>query len=511
MSKENFYLNFEVSGNTLLLRKIENGERVSEEMELSPVLYHIDPNNDSPEFVTFDGDPLSEIQFPNVFEAYKTIREHKESSGSVTLHGFNRFEYNKIDELYPGTQGIEYDESLINVLYFDIESECEEGFPDIESANEKINAITVYFKGTYYSFGLKDVNVKKLQNKGKRKVKYRSFDSEYDMLKKFIDLWRKIDPDILTGWNIQFFDIPYLVHRIRRILGEEYVSSLSPWGDYNKRTTKVMNKDQDTYEFVGIATLDYLDVYKKFVLKMQESYRLDHIAYVELGENKIDYSEFDSLHELYKHDYQKFIDYNIKDVELIVRLEEKKKLLSIALFFAYQAKVNYQDIFMNIRLWDVIISNYSKHAHGVQVPSYKTGFGQSYKGGYVRPTQPGKYDWVVSFDLTSLYPSLIIQYNISPETIVRHHHVPLDADDVVDESKKFNDAKKYSDENDYAMACNGSFFKKDEEGILPNLMKLYFDFRKKTKKQKIEEEKKINMIKEILKERGEDDGEENNE
>ena len=180
-------------------------------------------------------------------------------------------------------------------------------------------------------------------------------------------------------------------------------------------------KDVTTYAPAGVAVLDYMRLYKKYSFKNQESYALDFISEQELGIKKLDYSEHGTLHNLFVNDFQKYIDYNIRDVELIDRLEEKLKFIEQVIALAYTAKVNYTDTFTTVRPWDIIIHNYLMD-RTIVIPQIKRKSNyESLAGGYVKEPKPGMKKWVVSFDLNSLYPHLIMQYSISPEKIGRAH------------------------------------------------------------------------------------------
>ena len=220
----------------------------------------------------------------------------------------------------------------------------------------------------------------------------------------------------------------------------------------------------------GVTQLDYLDLYKRFTYKAQESYRLDYIAEVELGQKKLDHSEFDTFKDFYTNDWQKFVEYNVVDVELVDRLEDKMKLIELALTMAYDAKVNFTDVFYQVRMWDSIIYNYLKGMNIVIPPKKRTDKTDKYAGAYVKEPIPGKYDWVVSFDLNSLYPHLIMQYNISPETLLDERHPTATVDRILNEEVNFEMHK------DYAVCPNGAMFRKDTRGFLPELMeKIYKD------------------------------------
>ena len=225
-----------------------------------------------------------------------------------------------------------------------------------------------------------------------------------------------------------------------------------------------------SYDVGGLTQLDYLDLYKKFTYKAQESYRLDYIAEVELGQKKLDHSEFDTFKDFYTKGWQKFIEYNIVDVELVDRLEDKMKLIELALTMAYDAKVNYNDVFYQVRMWDNIIYNYLKKRDIVIPPKIRSDKNEKYAGAYVKEPIPGKYDWVVSFDLNSLYPHLIMQYNISPETLLEERHPTATVDRILNEEINFELYK------DNAVCANGAMYRKDVRGFLPELMdKMYGD------------------------------------
>jgi DNA polymerase elongation subunit (family B) len=293
---------------------------------------------------------------------------------------------------------------------------------------------------------------------------------------------------VITGWNCNLYDIPYICGRIDRVLGQKEMRTFSPWNMVRKGEVKIMGREHVSYNVSGIACLDYLDLYKKFTYKAQESYRLDYIAEVELGKKKLDHSEYDTFKDFYTKGWQKFIEYNIIDVELVDELEDKMKLIELALTMAYDAKVNYIDVFYQVRMWDTIIYNYLKRKNIVIPPKEENDKMERYAGAYVKEPVPGVYDWVVSFDLNSLYPHLIMQYNISPETLLEEKHPSITVNKLLKENLTFEMYK------DNAICANGAMFRKDKRGFLPELMeKMYGDrviFKKRMLKAKQEYEKK---------------------
>jgi DNA polymerase elongation subunit (family B) len=283
------------------------------------------------------------------------------------------------------------------------------------------------------------------------------------------------------------YDIPYICKRLNRVLGEKLMKRFSNWGLVTEGETYIQGRKHTTFDVGGLTQLDYLDLYKKFTYKAQESYRLDYIAEVELGQKKLDHSEFDTFKDFYTQGWQKFIEYNIVDVELVDRLEDKMKLIELALTMAYDAKVNYADVFYQVRMWDNIIYTYLKKRNIVIPPRNKTQKNEKYAGAYVKEPIPGMYDWVVSFDLNSLYPHLIMQYNISPETLLEERHPSVTVDKILSGNLSFELYK------DYAVCANGAMFRKDVRGFLPELMeKIYKDrtiYKKKMLAAKQEYEK----------------------
>ena len=309
-------------------------------------------------------------------------------------------------------------------------------------------------------------------NNKQENVIYKSFRTEYELLNDFINWWmiETNTPEVVTGWNSELYDMPYLVRRIDRILGEKLMKRLSPWGLVTERETIVMGRKQISYDVGGITQLDYLNLYKKFTYKAQESYRLDYIASVELNQKKLDHSEFDTFKDFYTKGWQKFVEYNIIDVELVDRMEDKMKLIELAITMAYDAKVNYNDVFYQVRMWDAIIYNYLKKRNIVIPPKERSDKDAKYAGAYVKEPIPGKYDWVVSFDLNSLYPHLIMQYNISPETLRETRHPSVTVDKILNQELTFELYK------DSAVCANGAMYRKDVRGFLPELMeKIYKD------------------------------------
>ena len=474
-----FYTNVQMIGNQFLVRGVENGKRYEHRDEFFPSVF-VKTKKDS-KYRTLKDIPVEEVR-PGTVRDCRDFYKRYDGVDGFEIYGNDRYIYQYISEKYPEDE-IKFDISNIKLVTLDIETTAEHGFPDIESAIEEILAITIQ---DYTTKKITTWGVKPFANK-QDNVTYYHCHSEQELLGHFINYWMVDVPDVITGWNIQLFDIPYICKRLNRVFGEKVMKRLSNWGLVTEGKIFIQGREHVTYDIGGLTQLDYLDLYKKFTYKAQESYRLDYIAEVELGQKKLDHSEFDTFKDFYTKGWQKFIEYNIVDVELVDRLESKMKLIELALTMAYEAKVNYADVFYQVRMWDNIIYNYLKKRDIVVPPRKKETKNEKYAGAYVKEPIPGKYDWVVSFDLNSLYPHLIMQYNISPETLLEERHPTASVDKILNEEINFELYK------DNAVCANGAMFRKDVRGFLPELMeKMYGDrviFKKKMLKAKQDYEK----------------------
>ena len=368
-------------------------------------------------------------------------------------------------------------------MYIDIEVGSEHGFPDPETAPSEVTAITTKMNDDIQVWGCGEFR------NDREEITYNKCGDERQLLEQFVLYWQKNYPHVISGWNTKTFDTPYLVNRIRNILSETWVKKLSPWGFVKEQKIFGMGgRELQSYEIYGVSELDYMESYKKFTFKNHESYRLDHIANVELNQKKLDYSEVATLHELYKTDYQKFIEYNIQDVMLVDRLEKKMKLLELIMSLAFLSKCNFTDVFAQTRMWDCIIYNHLLKEKVVIPQKKRARKGDMYEGAYVKAPQKGRHNWIVSFDLNSLYPHLIMQYNISPETILSTWGDDMTVNELL--NKDFDTS--IWKEKDITVTPNGSIYRRDKYGFLPNLMESMYNDRVKYKKKMLEEQKKGN-------------------
>ena len=476
-------------GDKFLVRGYDNGEYFQIRDDYQPTLFV--SSNKETQYKTLDGQYVAKVKPGTVRETKEFIRQY-EFVDNFQVFGNERFIYQYISDKYPQDE-VKFDISKIRLYTMDIETKSENGFPDVESADQEMLLIS-----------MQNYNTKEIITWGQGPFKlkqgnhyYKQFNNEFDLLNDFISWWMKNTPDIVTGWNIQMFDIPYLAKRLYRVLGDKVARRLSPWGLCSPKELYIKGRRHIVYDIGGITQLDYLDLYKKFTYTNRESYRLDYIAQVELGQKKLDHSEYDTFKDFYTNGWQKFVEYNIIDVELVDRLEDKMKLIELALTMAYDAKVNYNDVFYQVRMWDTIIYNYLKKRNIVIPPKNRSSKAEKYAGAYVKEPIPGKYDWVVSFDLNSLYPHLIMQYNISPETLLDTKHPSVTVDKILSEDITFEMYK------DNAVCANGAMYRKDVRGFLPELMeKMYNErviFKKRmiTAKKKYEKTPTKNLEKEI--------------
>ena len=485
----NFYTNISQWGNTLLLREVVNGERLTRRIKYKPTLYA--PVEKPTEWKTLDGKYVTPVKFDNMKEAREWVDNYKNQPEMV--FGSTMYPYNFIAESYPNT--VEYDVDKILIVTIDIEVQCENGFPAPEQAIEPLLSITVknHQSKKFVVWGIGKFN------NNRDDVTYVECENELHLIKEFLMFWEKHQPDVITGWSTEFFDIPYLCNRIKNLCGEDEIKRLSPWRSVHSREVFQMGRKRQVYEIQGVAHLDYLDLYRKFTYTSQESYRLDHIAFVELGERK-DGNPYETFRDWYTKDYQSFLEYNIMDVELVDKLEDKMKLIELCLTMAYDAKVNYMDVLGSTKYWDVLIYNYLINKKIAIPQKQKKEKPEKFEGAYVKDPIVGMHKWVMSFDLNSLYPHLIMQYNISTETLYSQEKVKdMSVDKLLDRKVDTSILKGVT------LTPNGALFKTNKRGFLPEIMQTMYDDRVKYKKlllqakQDYENTKNPKLLKDISK------------
>jgi len=404
---KNFYTYVGVASSKIFVRGIENGIRFSRKVDYSPTLFS--PSNKPTEYTTIHGKFMSPIKHGSISDARQYIDLYSEVSG-FEIYGNQRFEYAYISDNYKDE--IDWDIKLIRVCNLDIEVGSENGFPDPELASEEITAITYMINDEKsITFGCGDYTPEQDE-------KYVKCVDETDLLYKFLAYWQADIPDIITGWNVRHFDILYLYNRIVKLLGEDRAKSMSPVNRISTRSITIMNRQQTVISLKGIAILDYKELYQKFAPNgaSRDSYTLNNICFIELKEKKLEYDG--TLHTLYKTDFSKYIKYNIRDTRLVRKLDDKLKLLPMAITLAYTSKTNFEDVFSQVRMWDTLIFNKLRRRNQVIPPLKPAEKDEMYVGAYVKEPVAGIYHYVASFDLDSLYPHLIMQYSISPDTYI---------------------------------------------------------------------------------------------
>jgi len=441
---------------------------------------HYSLTNEKSPYKNLQGQNLKPFTLDNIFDARRFRKEMTEMRSPV--YGLERYHYQYIGQEYP--KDIEWSKDLIKIFTVDIETTCEAGFPDVENPQETIICLTVKNQSNkqIITWGIGEYK------NDRPDVTYVYCKHEKELIFQFMKFWIKNYPDVVTGWNCKFFDMPYLMNRIKAIAGSEVANKMSPWNIAEAKEVRTQGRVQTVYDIKGVAVLDYLDLYKWFIPTRQESYKLDFIGELELKQPKNE-NPYGTFKEFYEKDFQKFVDYNIQDVEIVDKLEDKLGLIDLSLTVAYESKVNYDDIFSQVRVWDTLIANYLMERKICVPPREEHTKDSKYEGAYVKDPIPGQHKWMVSFDINSLYPHILIQYNISPEKLYGSHDTIPGVEKMLHKKLDLDFLK----ENDLTMTPNGAMFKRDSQGFLSEMMeKMYKErviYKKRMIKAKIEFEK----------------------
>jgi DNA polymerase elongation subunit (family B) len=476
----NFYKNVIEYRGKLLVRGIHEGKEYKERLDFQPTYYVFSQQDTG--YKTLEGQSLKPIEFKSIIKA----REFKQTYRTDTspIYGMEKYQYQYITKHHP--DDVKWDKDQIKIFTLDIECSAENGFPDVENPTEEILAITVKNQSNkqIITWGTGEFKTDRTD------VTYIRCRSEKELMREFFEFWIKNYPDIITGWNTKFFDLPYLINRIRNVVGDKVIKKLSPWSLIERKEIVVRGRTQTAYELFGITMLDYLDLYKKFIPTKQESYRLDYIGKVELGKGK-DEMPYDTFREWYTKDFQSFIDYNIQDVEIVDGLEDKLGLIELVLTMAYDAKVNYIDVFSQVRMWDIIIYDYLRKQNIIVPPRLENVKEEKYEGAYVKEPLTGMHKWVVSFDINSLYPHLIMQFNISPEKIVGVNSNGINVESLLFKKTELGHLKTKG----VCITPNGAMFKNDSQGFLPNILDKMYNERAEYKRMMLEAKQEFQKTK----------------
>lgn len=478
-----FYTNVAVVGSNVLVREIVDGIPNMRKHVWRPTIYvNGKPKLSTKQFTALDGHTVYALQPGTIPECRSFIDQYKDVDG-FEIYGQLNWSLQYMHEYKP--IGARYD--LIQMWAIDIETASAiddkgvSSFPNPKTTEGEIKLITLInmHSGEKFTFGDApyDGNCTHYTNGG----------NEFTMLKLFVQFWESKKIDIITGWHILGFDIPYLYGRIMRVLGEEWVKKLSPWGKVSCKSREYMGKTEYLVSLTGISILDYLDLYKKYIFTPQESYALQHIATSELGHTKMDHSEFKTFDEFWQKNWSKFVEYNVTDAELVKQLNDKLNLINIVLTMAYDAKLNYEDVSSPVKLWDAITANHCLEK-GIVVPQNSHGIVQQLDGAYVKDPVVGWYKSVASLDATSLYPSIIMTNNIGPDTYIGNNGMTID---------DFLDGKISEDSEKYVVTPAGAVYSRDKQGILAELVEKYMTQRKYAKTEMLRLEQEYEDTKDI--------------
>ena len=484
----NFYKNVIEHKGKLLIRGVLNGKDYKEKIDFGPTLYAL--TQEHSQYKTLQGQFLRPIEFTDINAARKFRRDV--ATDNSPIFGLERYHYQYIGTEYP--QDIEWSKDHIKIFTLDIETTCENGFPDVENPVEELLCITVKNQSNkqIITWGVGNFHTDRTD------ITYVKCKDEKQLMFEFMKFWIKNHPDVITGWNTKFFDLPYLMNRIKLLAGDKVANRMSPWNLINREEISVRGRPQTVYQLYGICMLDYLDLYKWFIPTRQESYKLDFIGELELGKSKNE-NPYDTFKDFYTKDFQSFVDYNIQDVEIVDALEDKLGLIDLSLTVAYDSKVNYDDIFSQVRVWDTLIANHLMQKNICVPPREEHSKETKYEGAYVKEPILGGHDWIVSFDINSLYPHIIIQYNISPEKIIGESSHGVSVNKMLDMKVPLN----YLKTEGACLTPNGAKFKNDNQGFLPEMMEKMYNDRVKFKKrmlkakQQYERTKNPELVKEI--------------
>lgn len=482
-----FYTNIVTIGNNVYVRGYRNDERFEEVIKYQPTFYISSKKQTA--YTDIYGQYLTPKKFSNIWEARKFIDSFSDIA-NYNYCGQENFSTCVAYEKY-GNEDLQYDISKIKICYIDIENAIDNLGIDPVAARTEVLVITMLIDNKIITLGCRDFTIPE-HLKGMHYIKCRD---ERDLLKKFLNLWKKFDIDIVTGFNTSGYDLIYLYNRIAKLFDEDTANSLSPYGIcrwvkpiYEPNRSKISRMDLKIY---GIESIDYFDLYRKYgKTETLESYSLNNVASHELNQKKIDYSEYGNLNELYKENYQKYVEYNIQDVLLVKRIEDKLKLLQLVITLSYFAHVNFEDVFSQTRIWDSLIY-FHLMKQNIIVPGKKKNVKNSqYGGAYVKDPEIGLHEWIMYYDVEALYPTMIINLNIGPETLVKDKNVEISIEELL-ERKKTNQYPEYS------MAANGCLFKKDKQSFLSFLSEKLGIDRKKYKKLMLDEKRLYEETKDI--------------
>lgn len=480
-------------GDNVFIREISGkGKRENLKIKYEPTLYFVDKDGDSG-YKTLKGEPLKGVKFSSISQA----KAYADATDKV-IYGYNRWEYACLQQRY--SHEIKHDFSELKVVWLDIETESIGHFSSVENPDQPITLIQLLYRGTFYIFGTD------IYESYDDKVKYIKCSDEIDLIKKFVHLFRKIDPDILSNWNGSGFDVPMIYSRMKYLDMEDLFKKLSPFNMIDVYEDEVFGKPQLRVDILGVQNLDYMNMVRKFDQRRFINYKLDTVAKEITGKQKVKY--VGNLGELRVSNFEQFVAYGIRDVQLLQDIDDSVNLIELLVMLGYKSKTNFEDAFYQVRMWDCTFNDYLI-TQGIQVPYREFGTDyitedydedERYEGAYVKPVVPGKYNWVISDDVQSLYPSIIMAWNMSPETY--RGFAQKNVDYFVNQFAQDEEFKNMIKNNNVSVASNGSMFSREKLGFIPDVLNAEFLARVDAKNKAKDAKKEMEKIKKILTERG---------
>ena len=492
MSYRNIYYNTKERCVTLFTWD-KDGKSIKVDASVDPYLYVEGAGNDE----SIYGTRLNKKSFRTQYDRYKYL---KDTNVKRVFDNFPIVQQYLIDSFWKDNEKPEFAQHPIKVMFVDIEVYAPDDFPHANEAKAPVNVITVYdtLSNKFVTWGIKDYNTTEPD------VKYVKCVSEADIFKKFIEYFESDYPDILTGWNSEFFDIPYIINRCTKVLDKSYTDRLSPSNNvYSREMKGKFGQEQTRWYIEGISLIDYLDVYKRFSAGERESYKLASIAEAELGEGKVDFGTM-NLATLADTDWKTFIDYNIQDVRLLVKLEEKLKYSELIRMLAYVGLTTFEGAMGSLSVINGATAVRARYRNQ-RIPSFirDADDGSKNPGAYVGAPLSGFQECVISFDANSLYPNVMISLNISPETKVGVIEDKNDKEVTI----RHVSGKVYSlpiakfasfiETEEIAISKANVMFSQKKKGVMPEILDFYYNKRqairkdiKKLKKQHSELEDK---------------------
>lgn len=498
---DHFYTFYQKRGNAILYSYIKDGKQYSNKIKKFKPHTYVETKEES-KFTSLSGVPVRRIDHDDI-RASEVWRETYGSVSGMNIHANRDVSNQFIIDMNKGKMP-DYRVNQIRGAVLDIEVFSEKGFPEPDVAEHPVTAITVYDtvsqRYNVFCYADRDFEYDPLhQDIGGLDVDVFRCDGEEGLMSAFIGFFASRQFQFISGWNSETFDIPYIVNRTVNILGKDVANQLSPFGIINRREVRGnFGKMMEKVTIVGVQGLDYLALYRKHTFTPRDSYKLDHIGNVEVNTRKLTFEEASNLVELYQKNYQGYVDYNIMDVHIIVKLDAKLQLFALTFTLAYFTLSNYEDTLGTVKFWEKLIARYLYNDN--VIPPYHRAANEKsekFEGAYVRTPIIGKHKWIFSVDLNSLYPHLIQQYNIGPETHVPHRDLPedlqalvrqnLSVDDLVDGTVDLSVLKKYN----MSMSASFEFFDNTNMSYLSAIMRDLYKQRKVHKKNMLGHEQEL--------------------